>query len=254
MALPLLNYAPVTQNVRVAGFEVGGDDQPVIFDAENLLSGSGMDEVIWAAYRQVFSEHQMLKCNRQTVLESQLRDGRITVREFIRGLAVSDPFLRRNFATNSNYRFVDMCVQRILGRDTYSQKESIAWSIVIVNEGVAGFIDKLLDSDEYLENFGDNIVPFQRRRNLAQRELGETPFNLKTPRYDDYHRAQLGFPQIIWDTSRMRRIKPQTGIAMKGCPESFLDMARSLSSAKPSGSGRAAVAGLDYLNLVPYRK
>jgi len=254
VALPLLNYTPVTQNVRVQGFEVGGDDQPVIFDAENLLSGSGMDEVIWAAYRQVFSEHQMLKCNRQKVLESQLRDGRINVREFIRGLVLSDAFLRRNFATNSNYRFVDMCVQRILGRDTYNQKESIAWSIVIVNEGVAGFIDKLLDSDEYLDNFGDNIVPFQRRRNLPQRELGETPFNLKTPRYNDYHRAQLGFPQIIWGEAQMRRIKPQTGTAMKGCPEMFLGMARSLASAKPSGSGSTAVSGLDYLALVPRRK
>jgi len=253
VALPLLNYTPASQNSRVAGYEVAGDEQPVIFDAENVMSSVELEEVIWAAYRQVFSEHQILKSNRQKTLESQLRDSRISVRQFVRGLATSDPFLRRNFQSNSNYRFVDMCVQRILGRDTYNQMESIAWSIVIANEGVAGFIDKLLESDEYLENFGDSIVPYQRRRSLPQREMGETPFNLKTPRYGAYHRNQLGFPQIVWDSSRMRRIKPQTSLAMKGCPEQFIDMARALTAAVRPGSIKTVSETIDYMAMVPRR-
>ena len=60
----------------------------------------------------------------------------------------------------------------------------------------------LQSSDEYEGNFGDSIVPYQRRRVLPQRDAGETPFNLKTPRYGARHRDQLGFPQLIWNNTR----------------------------------------------------
>ncbi|KPQ40805.1 MAG: phycobilisome rod-core linker polypeptide [Phormidium sp.] len=251
MALPLLSYTPKSQNVRVAGYVVPGDEDPYVFDTENLPSGSDMDEFIWAAYRQIYSEHQILKSNRQTFLESQLKDERITMRQFIRGLLLSDPFRRRNFETNSNYRFAELCVQRVLGRDVYSEREKIAWSIVIANKGVEGFVDELLNSDEYLENFGDTIVPFQRRRNLPQRAMGETPFNLKTPRYGAYHRNQLGFPQIVWQNA-VRRFRPQEKQPTEGNPERFLGMARAVSSGQPSAP-RPSLQNLNYLAAVPRR-
>lgn len=196
MALPLLNYGPTSQNQRVVGYEVGGDEQPRVFTTENLLAASDMDGLIWAAYRQIFSEHQLLKANRQKILESQLRYGQITVRDFIRGLVVSETFRRYNYEFNNNYRFVELVVQRVLGRDVYSEQEKIAWSIVLGTKGLKGFVDALVNSTEYLENFGDNTVPYQRRRILPQRVQGETPFNLKTPRYGAYYRQKLGFPQL----------------------------------------------------------
>lgn len=251
MAIPLLSYKPSAPNTRVVNFQVPGDEQPKIYDTENLLSKTGMDEVIWAAYRQIFSEHQILKSNRQTALESQLRDGRITVREFIRGLVLSDSFRRRNFETNNNYRFAEMCVQRVLGRDVYSEREKIAWSIVIVNEGIRGFIDALLASDEYLENFGDTIVPYQRRRNLPQRAMGEMPFNLKTPRYGEYHRSILGFPQTVWQ-NQVRRFIPQEQQAKAGNPALFLGMARSVTLPANTG-GRVVTQNMNYEALVPRR-
>lgn len=251
MAIPLLNYSPKSQNVRVSGYETGSEEQPIVFSTEDLLSGSDLDELIWAAYRQVYSEHQMLKQNRQTALESQLRYGQITVRDFIKGLVTSDPFIRRNFETNSNYRFVEICVQRLLGRDVYSEREKIAWSIVIVNKGVAGFIDELLESDEYLENFGYDTVPYQRRRVLPQRAMGETPFNLKTPRYGAYHRSQLGFPQTVWQ-NQIRKFTPQEKAPSAGSPVGFLDMAKSIGSARPGGVGRVSTANLPI--AAPYRK
>lgn len=251
MALPLLNYSPVSQNQRVAGYEVSSEEKPKIFTTDNLLSPSDMDGLIWAAYRQIFSEHQMLKSNRQTFLESQLRNGQITVRDFIRGLVISDPFRRRNFEPNSNYRFVEICVQRVLGRDVYSEREKIAWSIVVVNEGVQGFVDALLDSEEYLNSFGYNTVPFQRRRILLQRTKGETPFNLKTPRYDGYHRNQLGFPQIIWQ-NQVRRFVPQEQKFRAGNPAMFLDMARGV-SAKGSSTPRVSAMNINIEASVPRR-
>ena len=190
MAIPLLEYVPTSQNQRVTNYEIPGEEQPCIFNTEDVLSRSEMDNLIGAAYRQIFNEQQMLAFNRQKTLESQLRNGQITVRDFIRGLVLSDPFRRRNYESNNNYRFVQMCVQRILGRDVYSEREKIAWSIVLANQGLQGFIDELLNTEEYLSNFGFDTVPYQRRRILPQRTQGELPF-ARMPRYGADYRAQL---------------------------------------------------------------
>ncbi|MEO1799099.1 MAG: phycobilisome rod-core linker polypeptide [Cyanobacteria bacterium J06629_2] len=190
MALPLLKYPVSSQNNRVNGYEIPGDEQPRIYDRENILSTAEFDELIYAAYRQVFNEQQILLSNRQKELESQLKAGQITVRDFMKGLALSETFQRRNYQVNNNYRFVRLCIQRFLGRDVYSNDEKLSWSIVLATSGLKGLIDKLLDSDEYLDNFGDDIVPYQRRRILPQRERGEMPF-ARMPRYGKQHRLNL---------------------------------------------------------------
>lgn len=190
MAIPLLEYSPSSQNQRVLNYEIPGDEQSWIYNAENLLSNSGIQDLIWASYRQIFNEQQILASNREKGLESQLRGGQITVREFIRGLLLSGTFRRRNYEPNSNYRFVEMCVQRVLGRNVYGDREKLAWSIVLATKGLAGFINDLLDSEEYLNNFGDDIVPYQRRRILPQRTEGESPF-ARMPRYGADYRSKL---------------------------------------------------------------
>lgn len=252
MALPLLGYTPSSQNQRVAGYEVGTEEQPRIYSTDNAGGASDIGELIWAAYRQIFSEHQLIKSNRQTYLESQLRYGQITVKDFVRGLLLSDSFRRLNYDPNSNYRFVEIVVQRVLGRDVYSEQEKIAWSIYIPTRGFAGFIDAVLGSQEYFEAFGDNIVPYQRRRILPQQAKGETPFNLKTPRYNDYHRGQLGFPQIVWQNA-IRRFVPQEQQALAGNPAQFLGLARAVT---PSTivTPRVAISNINIATAVPYRK
>jgi phycobilisome rod-core linker protein len=195
MAIPILEYVPKSQNQRVEGFEVAGDEQPRIYTTDNLLSASDMDTLIRAAYRQILNEQQMTASSRQMALESQLRAGQITVRDFIRGLATSDVFRTRNYDTNNNYRLVQMCVQRILGREVYNDREKLAWSIVLAAKGLKAFIDALVDSGEYLNNFGDSVVPYQRRRILQQRATGELPF-ARMARYDAYYRNQLPKPYV----------------------------------------------------------
>jgi phycobilisome rod-core linker protein len=187
MALPLLEYAPSSQNQRVANFEVPGDEQSRIYTTDNLPAASEMDALIAAAYRQIFNEQQMTVSSRQLGLESQLRSRQITVKEFIRGLASSSHFRERNYDSNSNYRFAQMCIQRILGRDVYSDREKLAWSTVLATQGLQGFIDALIDSDEYRTNFGEHTVPYQRRRILPQHSQGELPF-ARMARYDDHYR------------------------------------------------------------------
>ena len=190
MSIPLLEYSPSSQNHRVYGYEISGEEQPTIYSSENLLSPSEMDELIHSAYRQIFHEQQMLRSNRQRELESQLKNGQFTVRDFIRGLVLADSFRQRNYEVNNNYRFVQMCIQRLLGRDIYQEQEKLAWSIVLATSGLQGFIDALLDSEEYMNNFGYDIVPYQRRRILPQRVSGELPFE-RMPRYGADHRDVL---------------------------------------------------------------
>ncbi|MEL7035040.1 MAG: phycobilisome rod-core linker polypeptide [Cyanobacteria bacterium J06592_8] len=205
MSIPMLSYTPTSQNQRVAGYEVPGDEQPRIYTTKNLRTGIEMDALIQVAYRQIFNEQQLIKSNRQAALESQLRAGQITVRDFIKGLATSDSFQKRNYEVNNNYRFAQMCIQRILGREVYNEREKLAWSIVIATKGIKGFIDDLLNTEEYLDNFGDDTVPYQRRRILPQRFQGDLPF-ARMPRYGADHREQLkamgyfkpGKPELRW--------------------------------------------------------
>ncbi|MEA5512811.1 phycobilisome rod-core linker polypeptide [Nodularia sp. UHCC 0506] len=185
MTIPLLEYKPSSQNQRVAGYEVPNEDTPRIYRIEDCAFDSEVQELIWAAYRQLFSEHEILKFYRQTNLESQVKNRAITVRDFIRGLAKSEAFRNLVVQTNSNYRLVEIALKRILGRASYNKDEEIAWSIKIATLGWNGFVDALINSQEYQSNFGDNIVPYQRRR------YKDRPFNLVTPRYGNYWRDKL---------------------------------------------------------------
>jgi phycobilisome rod-core linker protein len=190
MTIPSLAYAPSSQNQRVKGFEIPGDETPRIYTTADSLKLSEMDQLIQAAYRQIFNEQQMIASNRQIALESQLKGGFITVKQFIYGLAISDVFRWRNYDVNNNYRFVQLCIQRILGRDVYSDREKLAWSIVLATKGLRGFMSELLDSEEYQTTFGDYTVPYQRRRILPQRTQGELPF-ARMPRYGADYRDKL---------------------------------------------------------------
>jgi phycobilisome rod-core linker protein len=165
-------------------------------------------ELIWAAYRQVLSEHEILQSNRQVNFESQLKNRAITVRDFVRGIAKSEAFYRLVVEPNSNYRVVELCLKRLLGRSPYNKDEEIAWSIKIATLGWGGFVDALVDSQEYQESFGDNTVPYQRRRYKGR------PFNLVTPRYGDYWRDKLEGDRYKWgDISNFlemaRKIQPK---------------------------------------------
>jgi phycobilisome rod-core linker protein len=248
MSIPLLEYAPSSQNSRVRGYEVPSDEQPRVFSTDNLLSSSDLDNLIESAYRQIF--FHAFASDREKFLESQLRSGQITVRDFIRGLCLSNTFTNSFYNLNSNYRFAEHCVQKVLGRDVYSEAEKIAWSIVIATKGRAGFINDLLNSEEYLENFGDSIVPFHRRRVLPS-GASELPFNIQSPRYDAYYRRKLGFPKASWQAA-VRGYKPQDKQPKAGDPALYAAMAKNMGSI---GNQPQSISpyNIDYMNLVPRR-
>lgn len=186
MALPLLTTRPVTQNARVESFSIGNDESPRHLPEGTRRRPEEFDELIERAYRQIF--FHAFKFDREPILESQLRSGQINTRDFIRGLLLSRKFREGFYRVNSNYRFIEQIIGRVLGRDIHGNEERIAWSVVIADRGLEGLVDTLLDSDEYLENFGYDEVPYQRSRLLSGQAKGQLPFNQKAPRYDAYWR------------------------------------------------------------------
>ncbi|MDF5713791.1 MAG: phycobilisome rod-core linker polypeptide [Rhizonema sp. NSF051] len=224
MSIPLLHSIPSSQNQRVEGYEVPGEDTPIMYRLTDTTSVADIDAIIWAGYRQIFSEHLILDKHRLLFLESQLRNRAITVRDFIRGLGKSEVYWELVGETNDNYRLVDISFKRFLGRASYGKDERISQSIVIATKGLHGFIDALVDSEEYRQNFGDNIVPFQRRR------FKDRPFNLVNPRYTDYWRnRQLG--QYLAGQSFYKAVRSGESVergVRQAIPSNFLSMAASI--------------------------
>ena len=215
---------------------------------EDSPNYSDIQQLIWAGYRQVFSEHEILKFYRQENLESQLKNRAITVRDFIRGLAKSEAFRRLVVDTNSNYRIIEISLKRLLGRAPYNKDEEIAWSIKIATLGFTGFVNALVDSEEYTDNFGDNIVPYQRKR------MEGRPFNLVTPRYDEDFQETAGTVRTDWrfTLEKFYSEKAKTQRLSEGDPRKYADMASSVSG-KGNYAQNIKASSLDYMNLVPSR-
>ena len=185
MALPLQAYPLTTQNARVSN--LAGDTSTVRTELTGSSEGgadtyrSNIDSLIEQAYQQIF--FHAMQSDREPFLESQLRSGNITLRDFIRGLLLSERFQQGYYQCSSNYRMVDQVVGRVLGRPVHGDAERLAWSIVIGEKGFTNFVDTLLDSDEYMSCFGYDLVPQQRSRVLPGQSLGETPIYQIFPRY-----------------------------------------------------------------------
>ena len=132
-----------------------------------------------------------MSCDRDRYLESQFRSGSITVRDFIRGLLLSDRFYRGYVECNGNDRIVEQVIGRVLGRPVYGLNEMKSWSIVIAEQGFAAFVDAILDSPEYFERFGNDGIPEQVNRVLPGRSQGEIPIYQRLPRYGESWRERL---------------------------------------------------------------
>ncbi|MBW4561399.1 MAG: phycobilisome rod-core linker polypeptide [Mojavia pulchra JT2-VF2] len=250
MALPLLQYKPSSQNHRVNSFGTAdlNEDTPYIYRLEDVSSYTDIENIIWASYRQVFSEHEILKFNRQKNFESQLKNGSLSVRDFIRGLAKSEAFYRLVVSVNNNYRLVDITLKRLLGRSAYNKEEEIAWSIVIGTKGFSGFVDAIVDSEEYTQAFGDNTVPYQRKR------LESRPHNLVTPRYGEDFQEKVGTVTTDWrfTLEKFYSRKFQEKRLAEGDPRKFADVAAAI-GAQGNYAQRVSAFNIDYLNAVPYR-
>ncbi|MDY6782013.1 MAG: phycobilisome linker polypeptide [Cyanobacteriota bacterium] len=125
-------------------------------------SEDDIEAVIRAVYRQVMGNEHLMASDRITSAESLLRNGDLSVKNFVRAIAQSETYRNKFFYTNPQNRFIELNYKHLLGRAPYDQSE-IAYHTDLYNQqGYEAEIDSYLDSLEYQENFGDSIVPHYR--------------------------------------------------------------------------------------------
>jgi phycocyanin-associated rod linker protein len=118
-----------------------------------------VNAVIWAAYRQVLGNEHIMQSERLTSAESLLRQGQITVRDFVRALAHSELYRTKFFYPNFQVRFIELNYKHLLGRAPYDEAE-IAYHVDLYStEGYEAEINSYIDSPEYQQRFGENVVP-----------------------------------------------------------------------------------------------
>jgi len=150
----------------------------------NALSKADRVQNIQAVYTQLFKANRDLVHHHDDRLESLYLNGQLTTRQFIIELLNSDMFVNYIFATNSNFRFVELCFERVLGRKG-AKSEIYKWSSLLASQGLPAFSEQLVNSDEYSAAFGDNLVPFRRSRYISSSNQGlpALPKELSEKRY-----------------------------------------------------------------------
>ena len=123
---------------------------------------SALTSAISAAYKQVFGNIGITDSQRLSSLEAYLRDGRITTRDFMAGLVKSELYKQKFFFPVSPMRGVELTIKHLLGRPPVSQDEVGAAIKTIADSGFDAFVDQLVHSEEYLETFGTDTVPYLR--------------------------------------------------------------------------------------------
>lgn len=118
--------------------------------------------IIRAVYKQVLGNVHVMESQRLESAESMLRNGDISVRNFVRMVAQSELYQSLFFHSSSPYRFIELNCKHFLGRAPLDQAE-ISEHVRIYNEqGYEAEINSYIDSEEYNRIFGENIVPFPR--------------------------------------------------------------------------------------------
>ena len=148
----------------------------VTFDEYQDLSEEALENTLSAAYKHVYGNAHVMENERSASLEAQLRDGRIEVQEFVRGLAKSD-FYKKNFYDQcSPERTIELDFKHILGRTPHDQCEIAKYIEIQASKGHNAVIDSMLDSAEYSEIFGRHTVPYMRSW-LSQAGSAQSAFN-----------------------------------------------------------------------------
>jgi phycobilisome core-membrane linker protein len=127
------------------------------------LSTLEKQSVIKAAYRQIF-ERDITRAYGQSVsyLESQVKNGDISMKEFVRRVCKSELYRKQFFEPFINSRALELAFRHILGRGPSSREEVQDYFSIVSDKGLSGLVDALVDSQEYADYFGEETVPYLR--------------------------------------------------------------------------------------------
>ncbi len=133
------------------------------FAMKSTLSGAEKEAVLKAAYRQVF-ERDIKRAYSLDVsdLESKVKNGEISMKEFIRRLGKSPIYRKQFYDGFVNSRVVELAMRHFMGRGLSSQGEFNKYFAVVSEGGLPALVDAILDNQEYDNYFGEEFVPYLR--------------------------------------------------------------------------------------------
>lgn len=123
-----------------------------------------INNLVSAAYRQVFErDMDAYSASQQfSLAATKLANGDITVKEFILTLGTSELYLKEFYTPFPNTKVIELGTKHFLGRAPLDQAEIRKYNQTLANKGIKAFVAELVNSREYLEAFGEDVVPYNR--------------------------------------------------------------------------------------------
>ncbi|MFK8184178.1 MAG: phycobilisome rod-core linker polypeptide [Phormidesmis sp.] len=219
--------------------------------------------VILAAYRQILGNDYLMASERLVTQESLFVQGVISVRSFIRAIALSELYREKFLYPNFHVRFIELNFKHFLGRAPYDQTEISTHLDLFIAQGYEAEIDSYLGSAEYDESFGDNIVPCYRDFQVdhpGQRAVGFSRLLQLYRGYANSDRAQgQKQPRLTWDVARnltrpIAAASPGSISGALGGTRGDMFRLRIVGSAANSTANSAAIRQATTELLVPYNQ
>lgn len=164
-------------------------EQTKVFKLTGTQDKQAVQAVVQAAYRQIFErdiDPYIIK-NEFTVLETQLSNGDINVKEFIEALGGSNLYIKQFYTPYPNTKVIELGTKHFLGRAPQDQAEIRKYNQILATAGLKGFIGAMVNSMEYAQTFGEDTVPYRRFPTLPAANFPNTEklYNQLTKQSDD---------------------------------------------------------------------
>ncbi len=151
------------QGLKLPQIYYNASERRPVYAMKTGLGVVEKEDAIKAAYRQVF-ERDIKRAYSQSIsdLESKVKNGEISMKEFIRRLAKSPLYRKQFYEPFINSRALELAFRHILGRGPSSREEVQKYFSIISEGGLPALVDALVDSQEYADYFGEETVPYIR--------------------------------------------------------------------------------------------
>nr|YP_010196578.1 phycobilisome linker polypeptide [Gracilaria cervicornis]UAD83975.1 phycobilisome linker polypeptide [Gracilaria cervicornis] len=197
--------------------KMSGSLGPKIFQLNQVDLENNIEQIIKAVYLRIFGRF-VYQFEQVTIkkFEDLFKDRQISVRQFISELTKSSVF--RSLYWNDLYicKSIEYIHNRLIGRPTYGRQEINKYFDIAYKQGYYKMIDAMVNSLEYIETFGENIVPYERY--ITPSELASRNFRLSNQQYratliSGLTQQQISNFQIVQQGSIVKRI--QQGVNIK---------------------------------------
>eukprot|EP00180_Rhodochaete_pulchella_P003399 Plantae.Rhodophyta-Rhodochaete_pulchella.ctg57655.p1 GENE.Plantae.Rhodophyta-Rhodochaete_pulchella.ctg57655~~Plantae.Rhodophyta-Rhodochaete_pulchella.ctg57655.p1 ORF type:complete len:386 (+),score=-5.87 Plantae.Rhodophyta-Rhodochaete_pulchella.ctg57655:911-2068(+) len=138
--------------------------QQIIFKLNNLSSLEDREQIIKAAYIQIFERDINAFClgNELINAEAAFLNKEITTQDLIRAIGCSKLYKKEFYQPYPNTKVIELGTKHFLGRAPNNQAEIRYYNQILASKGLDAFLNTLINSEEYNSLFGNTIVPYRR--------------------------------------------------------------------------------------------